>query len=73
MDGDGVEYIYLVTPAEINGIPTTSGHVKDIMVPTYSLEGAYQNDEFCFNDLWGFKGYDWTDEPSDVGPGEPME
>lgn len=73
MDGDSVEYIYLVTPAEINGIPTTSGHVKDIMVPTYSLEGNYQNDEFCFNDTWGFEGYDWTDEPRDVGPGKPME
>lgn len=73
MDGDGVEYIYLVTPAEINGIPTTSGHVKDTMVPTYSLDGDYQKDEFCFNDEWGFEGYDWTDEPRDVGPGEPME
>lgn len=73
MDGDGIEYIYLVTPAEINGIPTTSGHVKDTLVPTYSLDGDYQKDEFCFNDKWGFEGYDWTDEPRDVGPGEPME
>lgn len=73
MDGDGVEYIYLVTPSEINGIPTTSNYVKDMLVPNYSLEGKYQNDEFCFNDEWGFEGYDWTDEPRDVGPGEPME
>lgn len=74
MDGDGVEYIYLVTPAEINGIPTTSGHVRDTMVPGYDInDSRYQQDEFCFNDEWGFIGYDWTDEPRDVGPGEPME
>lgn len=50
MDGDGIEYIYLVTPAEINGSTTTSSHVKEFMVPTYSLDGDYQKDEFCFND-----------------------
>lgn len=51
MDGDGVEYIYLVTPAEINGTTTTSGHVRDLMVPGYDINDArYQQDEFCFND-----------------------
>ncbi len=69
MDGDGVEYIYLVTEPSM-----TSGHVRDYLVPTYSIDDdKYQQDEFCFNDEWGFKGYDWTDEPRDVGPGEPME
>lgn len=74
MDGDGIEYIYLVTPPTINGVPTTSGHVKDTMVPSYDSESdIYQQDGFCFNDDFGFDGYDWTDEPRDVGPGEPME
>ena len=38
----------------------------------------YQEDEFCINDeytteSYNLNGYDWTDEPSDVGPNEPME
>ena len=74
MDGDGVEYIYLVTPSEVNGIKVTSDFVRTHFVPSYTItDSKYQQDEFCFNDEWGFPGYDWTDEPRDVGPGEPVE
>ena len=42
------------------------------------LHPRYQEDEFCINDeytteSYNLNGYDWTDEPSDVGPKEPME
>lgn len=71
-DGDGVEYIYLITEPNI-----TSEKVKDIYMPNnleaIALEENYQQDGFCFNDDWGYEGYDWTDEPSDVGPGKPLE
>ena len=33
----------------------------------------YQEPEFVPNDDFGYEGYDWTDEPSDIGPKEPME
>ena len=34
---------------------------------------AYQENEFCFNSEFGYSDYHWTDEPSDVGPYEPLE
>lgn len=74
-DGDGIEYIYLVTPDKTNtGEKMTSEYVKTLFVPVYDINNeSYQTEEFCFNDDWGFVGYDWTDEPRDVGPGKPME
>ena len=52
----------------------TSEYVKTLFVPVYDINNeSYQTEEFCFNDDWGFIGYDWTDEPRDVGPGKPME
>ena len=51
MDGDGVEYIYLVTPSEVNGIKVTSDFVRTHFVPSYTItDSKYQQDEFCFND-----------------------
>lgn len=70
MDGDGVEYIYLVTPPKL-----TPGDVL-LRMPDLDLAAAqpeYQQDEFCFNAEFGYPGYDWTDEPADVGPGKPLE
>jgi hypothetical protein len=32
----------------------------------------YQEPEFVPNKDFGY-GYNWTDEPSDIGPNEPME
>ena len=53
MDGDGVEYIYLVTPDETNeGEPMTSAHVAYYFTPDRkdALDDKYyQQDEFCFN------------------------
>lgn len=75
-DGDGVEYIYLVTPDTTNeGDKMTSEYVENLFMPNpkdYLNDPRYQEDEFCFNGNWGYD-YDWTDEPRDVGPGEPME
>lgn len=56
MDGDGIEYIYLVTP------PLTSNDVLGVAY-TPNLEEAlsnerYQEDGFCFNDEFGYKGFD---------------
>ena len=77
MDGDGVEYIYLVTPDKTNeGNDITSEYVATHFMPNrdyaMTLE-TYQEDEFVFNDEWGFEGYDWTDEPQNVGPAKPLE
>ena len=57
MDGDGVEYIYLVTP------PLTPNDVLSGSAYTPNLDEAlsnerYQEDEFCFNDEFGYIGYD---------------
>lgn len=54
MDGDGVEYIYLVTPDKTNeGNDITSEYVATHFMPNrdyaMTLE-TYQEDEFVFND-----------------------
>lgn len=75
-DGDGVEYIYLVTPSKDGDTKVTSEYVEIYKMPSrYEalLNSRYQEDEFCFNSDFGYDGYFWTDEPSDVGPNEPME
>ena len=33
MDGDGIEYIYLVTPPTINGVPTTATFHRMLLYP----------------------------------------
>lgn len=69
MDGDGVEYIYLITAPNLN-----AEQVRQLYIPEYDIESEeYQKDGFCFNSNFGFAGYDWTDEPSDVGSGKPLE
>lgn len=76
MDGDGVEYIYLVTPSTFNGEKITPEIVSEYFTPDRDavlLEDEYQESEFCFNKDFGYDGYDWTDEPSDVGPDQPIE
>lgn len=77
MDGDGVEYIYLVTPAKTNeGKKIDADYVKTYLMPSRyeaSKLDKYQEPGFCFNDDYGYEGFDWTDEPSDVGPDQPME
>lgn len=77
MDGDGVEYIYLVTPDTTNeGKPIDSWYILDYFTPDRKValnDEYYQQDEFCFNADWGYTGYDWSDEPKDVGPGKPLE
>lgn len=78
MDGDGVEYIYLVTPETLDGEPITSDMVSNLFMPDRDeamKHEYYQQDEFCFNGNWlpEYKGYDWSDEPKDVGPGKPLE
>lgn len=75
-DGDGVEYIYLITPAKVGSTKVTWDYVLYNYMPNLDEVAAreeYQQDEFCLNDQWGCEGFDWTDEPSDVGPGEPLE
>lgn len=61
MDGDGVEYIYLVTPGTTNsGEPMTSEYVKSVYTPNLyeALDDEnYQKDGFCFNGSWGYSGY----------------
>lgn len=55
MDGDGVEYIYLITPPKL-----TPGDVL-LRMPDLDLAAAqpeYQQDEFCFNAEFGYPGYD---------------
>ena len=53
MDGDGVEYIYLVTPDKTsNETEINSDYVKHYLMP--DLDAAvdherYQEDGFCFN------------------------
>lgn len=77
MDGDGVEYIYLITPDKTNeGEPVNTNYVLNYFTPdrnTALNDEKYQQDEFCFNDDWGYEGYDWTDEPKDVSKSEPLE
>ena len=77
IDGDGVEYIYLVTPDKTNeGTPVDKSYVLTYFTPNRKdvlSNELYQQDEFCFNDEWGYEGYDWTDEPRDVDPNEPLE
>ena len=58
----------------------TPEHVKLQMPNLEALaqHPLYQESEFCINgdftvDGFNLDGYDWTDEPSDVGPEEPME
>ena len=69
MDGDGVEYIYLITAPNLN-----AEQVRQLYIPEYDIESEeYQRDGFCFNSNFGFNGYDWTDEPSDVGSSKPLE
>ena len=63
MDGDGVEYIYLVTPDTLNGEPMTSKMVSNLFMPDRDKamkHEYYQQDEFCFNGNWSeeYKGYD---------------
>ena len=77
MDGDGVEYIYLVTPDKTNeNRPVDSQYVLNYFTPDRKAaldDEYYQQDEFCFNGAWGYTDYDWSDEPKDVGPGKPLE
>lgn len=77
-DGDGVEYIYLITPTKTeDGTLITSDIVKtSAYMPDRDAalsNSAYQENEFCFNSEFGYSDYHWTDEPSDVGPYEPLE
>ena len=80
-DGDGVEYIYLVTPKRDGNEEITSEWVKKWRMPDLDElmnHPRYQEDEFCINSDYSdskftLDCYDWTDEPSDVGPNEPME
>lgn len=54
MDGDGVEYIYLITPDKTNeGEPINTNYVLNYFTPdrnTALNDEKYQQDEFCFND-----------------------
>lgn len=70
MDGDGVEYIYLVTPK------TTSVDILTNYMPNLVElvnNPRYQENGFCINADFDLTEYDWTDEPSDVGLNKPME
>jgi hypothetical protein len=62
MDGDGVEYIYLVTPDKTNeNRPIDSQYVLNYFTPDRKAaldDEYYQQDEFCFNGAWGYTGYD---------------
>ena len=53
MDGDGVEYIYLVTPDKTNeGEPMNTDYVITYFTPNRKAaldDEYYQQDEFCFN------------------------
>lgn len=54
MDGDGVEYIYLITAPNLN-----AEQVRQLYIPEYDIESEeYQKDGFCFNSNFGFNGYD---------------
>lgn len=54
MDGDGVEYIYLITAPNLN-----AEQVRQLYIPEYDIESEeYQKDDFCFNSNFGFAGYD---------------
>ena len=70
IDGDGVEYIYRVTPKKIDGQDITSKYVEDYFMPNLyeavDFEG-YQEDGYYFAD------YGWTAEPTDVSPANPVE
>lgn len=70
IDGDGVEYIYRVTPKKIDDQDITSKYVEDYFMPNLyeavDFEG-YQEDGYYFVD------YGWTDEPTDVSPDNPVE
>lgn len=80
-DGDGVEYIYLITPKKNGDIEIDSEYVSQHYMPDLSLllnHPKYQENEFCINsdfttDEFNLNDYKWTDEPSDVGPEEPVE
>lgn len=70
IDGDGVEYIYRVTPKKIDDQDITSKYVEDYFMPNLyeavDFEG-YQEDGYYFAD------YGWTAEPTDVSPANPVE
>lgn len=70
IDGDGVEYIYRITPKKIDDQDITSKYVEDYFMPNLyeavDFEG-YQEDGYYFAD------YGWTAEPTDVSPANPVE
>lgn len=81
-DGDGVEYIYLITPKTDGTSEINAEYVKSYYLPSNMdallSHPRYQENEFCINSEWSANGFDfsdynWTDEPSDVGPSEPVE
>lgn len=77
VDGDGIEYIYLVTPPTYEGKVITKEVVDTIFTPNRQaaaeIDSNYQKDDFCFNKDFGYSSYNWTDTPADIGPDNPME
>lgn len=52
-DGDGVEYIYLITPAEVGSTKVTWDYVLYNYMPNLdevAVREEYQQDGFCLND-----------------------
>ena len=76
-----VEYIYLITPKSDGQNEIDSAYVQNMFMPfldSLMEHPRYQEDEFCINGSFSVEGfpldgYDWTDEPLDVGPNEPLE
>lgn len=80
IDGDGVEYIFKVTQDGITNTNITDVHLLYIPPKSWYDDNGYgeiyQMNEFYpgNNSKWD-KSFDldWTDEPRDVGPKEPLE
>lgn len=80
IDGDGVEYIFKVTPADVKNTTITEGHLLHIPSKSWYDDNGYgeyyQLNEFYpgNSEKWPAElDLDWTDEPRDVGPNEPLE
>ena len=76
IDGGGVEYIFKVTSADVTNNTINVGHPLYIPPKSFFDESIYQLDEFYpgNNNKWpSTYDFDWSDEPRDVGPGEPLE
>ena len=80
IDGDGVEYIFKVTPSDVKNTTITEGHLLHIPSKSWYDDNGYgeyyQLNEFYpgNSEKWPAElDLDWTDEPRDVGPDEPLE